>query len=119
MMILSYSVDMLLAAVAVLMLLKGHYGVTRQMAFVPLFTAVADAAVASSITYTATPILSVALTLLQVVILVGSAAVLHQDRVRARNKQERRRRRREILRTQAAFEQARFCREKKADRVCA
>ncbi len=106
-MILSYILDVLLAATAVAMLFKGCYGITRQLAFAPLLVAALDASFASVITYTATPVLSALLSLLQLTVLVGSALVLYQDRVRARNKQQRRRRRRDILHTQAAFEQAR------------
>lgn len=106
-MILSVIIDVLLAATAITMLLKGCYGVTRQLAFAPLLVAALDASFAGVIAYGATPVLSVLLTLLQLTVLCCSALVLYQDRVHARNKQERRRRRRDILRTQAAFEQAR------------
>lgn len=106
-MILSVIIDAFLAATAVAMLLRGCYGVTRQLALAPLLVALLDVSFADVITYGATPVLSALLTLLQLIVLVGSALVLYQDRVRARNKQQRRRRRRDILHTQAAFEQAR------------
>ncbi len=118
-MILSYIIDALLAAVAVAMLLKGSYGTTRQLAFAPLLVAALDASFASVITYGATPVLSVLLSLLQLTVLFGSAFVLYQDRVRARNKQQRRRRRRDILRTQAAFAQVRERADAKRGYVCA
>ncbi len=118
-MILSYIIDALLAATAVAMLLKGCYGATRQMAVAPLLVAALDASFAGVITYGATPVLSVLLTLLQLTVLVSSAMVLYQDSVRAHNKQERRRRRRDILRTQAAFEQARERADAKRGYACA
>ncbi len=118
-MILSYIIDVLLAAVSVVMLLRGYYGVTRQLAFAPLLVAALDASFAGAITYGATPLLSALLTLLQLTMLVGSALVLYQDRVRAHNKAERRRRRRDILRTQAAFEQAREKADAKRGYACA
>ena len=118
-MILSYSMDALLAVTAALMLIKGHYGATRQLALAPLLVAVVDAAFAGVSNYSATLTLSVLLTLMQLVVLGGSALVLHRDRVCARNKFERRRRRREILRTQAAFEQAREKADAKRVYACA
>ncbi len=118
-MILSVIIDALLAATAVAMLLKGSYGVTRQLAFAPLLVAALDVSFASVITYSATPVLSALLTLLQLTVLFGSAFVLYQDRVRAHNKQQRRRRRRDILRTQAAFEQARERADAKRGYACA
>lgn len=118
-MILSYIIDAFLVLTAAAMLLGGNYGTTRQLAFAPLLVAALDAAFAGVITYGVTPVLSVLLTLLQLTVLVGSALALYQDRVRARNKQERRRRRREILRTQAAFEQAREKADAKHVYACA
>ncbi|MBQ8684305.1 MAG: hypothetical protein IJ518_07315 [Clostridia bacterium] len=102
----TYILDLLLAAVAVAMLLKGHYGATRQLALAPLLVAALDATFASQLDLSLTPVLSGLLIALQVVILAGCALVLRRDRVLARNKQARRRRRREIARTQAAFEAA-------------
>ena len=118
-MILSVILDILLAATAIAMLLRGCYGATRQLALAPLLVAALDASFAGVITYGATPVLSALLTLLQLTVLVGSALMLYQDRVRARNKQERRRRRRDILRTQAAFEQARERADAKRGYACA
>ena len=118
-MILSYIIDAFLALTAAAMLFKGYYGATRQLALAPTLIAALDASLASVITYGATPVLSVMLTLLQLTVLVGSALALYQDRVRARNKQERRRRRRDILRTQAAFEQARERADAKRGYACA
>lgn len=118
-MILSYIIDALLAAVAVSLLLKGRFGATRQLALAPLTVAALDASFASVITYAATPVLSVLLTMLQLTVLFGSAFALYQDRVRAHNKQARRRRRRDILRTQAAFEQARERADAKRGYACA
>ena len=118
-MILSYIVDAFLAITAATMLLKGHFGATRQLSLAPLTVAALDASFASVITYGATPVLSVLLTLLQLTVLFGSAFALYQDRVRARNKQERRRRRRDILRTQAVFEQARERADAKRGYACA
>ncbi len=119
MMVFSMVLDLILAAIAAAMLIKGHYGVTKQLAFGPLAVAVLDASFAGVITYGATPVLSGLLTLLQIVILGGSAVMLYQDRVHARNKQSRRRRRHEVLRTQAAFEQARGCHKQRVASVCA
>lgn len=118
-MVLSYIVDAFLAITAATMLLKGHFGATRQLSLAPLTVAALDASFASVITYTATPVLSVLLTMLQLTVLFGSAFVLYQDRVRARNKQERRRRRHDILCTQAAFEQARERADAKRGYACA
>lgn len=118
-MILSYIIDAFLAVTAAAMLLRSCYGVTRQLALAPLLVATLDVSFAGVITYSATPVLSALLTLLQLIVLFGSALVLYQDRVRAHNKQERRRRRRDILRTQAAFEQARERADAKRGYACA
>lgn len=118
-MLMSYIIDAFLAVTAATMLVKGYFGATRQLALAPLFVAALDASFAGVITYTATPVLSVLLTLLQLTVLFGSAFALYQDRVRARNKQERRRRRRDILRTQAAFAQARERADAKRGYACA
>ncbi len=119
MLVFSIFTDIALMGLAIAMLFKGHYGVTKQLALAPAFVAAMDLSCVGVIAYMTTPLLSVLLTVLQITVLCGSAAVLHEDRVRARNKQERRRRRREILRTQAAFENARYAGEKKSARVCA
>ncbi len=118
-MLISILTDIALVAVALTMFCKGHYGATKQLGFAPLIVAALDASCVSAVTYMTTPVLSVLLTGLQLTVLLGSATLLYQDRVHARNKQERRRRRREILRTQAAFENARYAGEKKSARVCA
>ena len=102
----TYILDLLLAAMAAVMLFKGHFGVTRQMAFAPLLVAVLDASMAAQIQLSLTPVVSGLLIALQVVILVGSGAILRRDRKLARCKQSRRQRRREVARTQAAFRQA-------------
>ena len=99
-------IDLALAAVAALMILKGHYGITRQVAVVPLAVALVDAAFAAQLQLALTPVLSALLIALQVAILSVSAGVLREDMVRARNKRNRRRRREELARSRAAFEQA-------------
>ena len=99
-------IDFALALVAALMILKGHYGITRQLAAVPLAVALIDAAFAAQLQLSLTPVLSALLIVLQVAILAVSGAVLREDMARARNKANRRRRREEIARSRAAFEQA-------------
>ncbi len=111
--------DFLLAAVAVGMFFGGHYGVTRQAAFLPLTVAVIDAVFAAQVTLSLTPVLSAVLVALQLVIFAGSGVLLYEDRVHARNKQSRRRRRRDLARSRAAFEQAAARREQTDRRVCA
>ena len=118
-MMLSYILDFFLGLIGATMLCKGAYGITRQLALAPLVIAALDASFASVITYTLTPIISCLLTLLQLTVLVSSAMLLYQDRVRARNKQERRRRRREILRTREMFDRARDNHDLDRRRVCA
>ena len=98
-------IDLALALMAALMLVKGHYGITRQLAAVPLAVALIDAAFATQISLALTPVLSALLVVLQVVILSLSAAVLREDALRARMKRVRRRRREEQARDRAAFEQ--------------
>ena len=115
----TFVLDILLVAVAAAMYFAGHYGVTRQTAFLPLVVAAVDAAFAAQVTLSLTPLLSAVLIALQTVILVGSGILLYEDRVHARNKQSRRRRRRELARSQAAFEAAAKRREQSARRVCA
>ena len=102
----TYVIDFALALVAALMLLRGHYTITRQVAAVPLVVALVDAAFASQLQLSLTPVISALLVVLQVVILASGALALHNDRVRARNKQTRRARRRELEKSRAAFEQA-------------
>ena len=103
---LTLVLDIMLAVLAVYMLLRGHYGVTKQAGFAPLVVAVLDATFAAAIDPAHTPWLSAALVALQVVVLTAAAVLTHQDAVRARNKRARRARRQEIARSRAAFEQA-------------
>ncbi|MBQ9859612.1 MAG: hypothetical protein IJO76_02920 [Clostridia bacterium] len=102
----TYILDLLLAATAAVMLWKGHFGLTRQIALAPLTVACVDAAFAHQIQLSLTPVLSAVLVLLQIVVLLGCGAVLHHDRVQVRNKQARRQRRRQVARARAAFELA-------------
>ena len=106
--------DFALALVAALMILRGHYAITRQLAAVPLVVALVDAAFAAQLQLSLTPVLSALLIALQVVILSVSGAILREDMVRARNKMNRRRRREEMARSRAAFEQAAQRRERMA-----
>ena len=110
-------VDLALALVAALMILKGHYGITRQLAAVPLVVALVDAAFAAQIDLWLTPVLSALLVVLQVVILSLSVGVLREDAARARMKRTRRRRREEMARDRAAFDRAAQRRDRLA--VCA
>ena len=102
----AFTLNILLAALAVLMMVKGRFGATRQMAMVPLGAAVLDTMTLGAINPAATPALSALLVVLQLVILATASLVLYRDGVRARNKQARRARRRELERSRAAFEQA-------------
>ena len=99
-------IDLALALVAALMILKGHYGITRQLAAVPLVVAMVDAAFATQLQLSLTPVVSALLIALQVAILAASGEVLREDMVRARNKINRRRRREAVARDRAVFEQA-------------
>ena len=103
---LSIMLNILLATLAVMMMIKGRYGATRQMAIVPLGAAVLDTMTYGAVNPAQTPALSTLLVMLQLVILATGALALHRDRVRARNKQARRIRRRELEQSRAAFEQA-------------
>ena len=118
---LTLVLDILLAVLAVYMILRGHYGVTKQMGFAPLTVAVLDAAFAGVIDPSRTPWLSVVLVALQVVVLSAAALMTYQDAVRARNKRARRYRQRELARSRAAFESALEQRQAagSARRVCA
>ncbi len=102
----SFVMNLLLAGLAVLMLMKGRFSATRQMALVPLGAALLDTMTYGAVNPALTPALSALLVALQVVILATGALVLYQDKVRTRNKQARRARRRELEKTRAAFEQA-------------
>ena len=110
-------IDLALALVAALMIVKGHYGITRQLAAVPLAVALIDAAFATQLDLALTPVLSALVILLQVVILSLSAAVLREDALRARMKRARRHRRQQHQSDRAAFEQAAQRRNRLA--VCA
>ena len=116
---LAWLFDILLIGLGIAMLVGGRYGITRQLAITPLVTAALDAAFATRIDPSLTPVLSALLVVLQGVILLGGAMLLHQDRVRARNRQARRQRRRQLARYQAAFEQAAACSRTREHSVCA
>ena len=109
--------DLLLVAVAAAMCISGKYGVTKQLAVVPAAIAALDMYLAPQIDPTLTMTISIFAVLLQVVILLGAAAILHEDRVRTRNKQRRRQRRREVAARRAALTCVRE--QNTASRVCA
>ena len=56
--VMTWVMDGLLAAMAAAMLIKGKYGITRQLAAAPLVLAVLDAAFAGQIQPMLTPVLS-------------------------------------------------------------
>ena len=118
---LTLILDILLAVLAVYMLMKGHYGITKQAAFVPMAVAVLDATFASVLEPSLIPWLSTAKIVLQVVILASAAVLARQDAVRARNKRARRNRRQELARSRAAFDRALEQRQEapRRYRVCA
>ena len=99
----TYVIDFALALVAALMLLRGHYTITRQMAAVPLVVALVDAAFASQLQLSLTPVISALLVALQVAILMVSVGVLREDMARARAKRARRRREEAIAHARAAM----------------
>lgn len=115
--------DAVLVLAAAAMLVFGKFGVTRELAFLPLLTAVLDGVFVTEIAFSLTPVLSVLLAVLQGMILAFSGLMLYQDRVRFRNKQLRRRRERELSRSRLAFEQAsersQRAGKRAAHRVCA
>ena len=115
--------DAVLVLAAAAMLVFGKFGVTRELAFLPLLTAVLDGVFVTEIAFSLTPVLSVLLVVLQGMILAFSGLMLYQDRVRFRNKQLRRRRERELSRSRLAFEQAsersQRAGKRAAHRVCA
>ncbi len=115
--IITIMLDVLLVAVATAMCLGGKYGITKQLAAVPVGIALLDMYLAPQIDPSLTITISVIAMLLQVVILLGAAAILHEDRVRTRNKIRRRQRRREVAARRAAL----TCVNKQsaASRVCA
>ena len=96
-------IDLGLALVAALMLLRGHYTITRQMAYVPLVVSLVDAAFAAKLQLSLTPVVSALLIALQMAILMVSVGVLREDAARARQKQARRRREEAIARNRAAI----------------
>lgn len=99
-------IDLALALVAALMLVKGHYGITHQLAAVPLTVALLDASFATKIDLSLTPVLATLAIALQIVILSLSVAVLREDAVRARAKRMRRQRRRQQDQDRAVFDRA-------------
>ena len=103
---LSIWIDGALVLAALLLLVGGKFGITRQLAFLPLLTAVLDGAFVSEIAFSLTPVLSTVLLVLQGLILSFSGWMLYQDRVRFRNKQLRRRLEKQLTRSRLAFEQA-------------
>ena len=113
----TYFIDLGLALVAALMLVKGHFGITRQLAAVPLVVALVDAVFAAQIDLALTPVISALVIVLQVAILALSAAVLREDAIRARMKRTRRRRREQMARDRAVFDEAAQRRSRMA--VCA
>lgn len=112
-------IDVGLALVAALMILRGHYNVTRQLAAVPLVVALVDAAFATQVQLSLTPVVSALLVALQVMILALSSEVLREDCVHARNKANRRRRREALARDRAAFQRATQQRERMLRVACA
>ena len=112
-------IDVALALVAALMILKGHYGITRQLAAVPLAVALVDAAFATQLQLSLTPVISALVIALQVVILAASGEVLREDAIHARNKRNRRIRREELAHSRAAFEQAAQRRDRMRQAACA
>ncbi len=109
--------DVLLVTIAAAMFIRGKYGITKQLAVVPMAIAALDMYLAPQIDPSLTMTVSVIAALLQVVILLGAAAVLHEDRVRTRNKMRRRQRRREVAARRAAL--TCVCQQKATSRVCA
>ena len=103
-------IDLALALVAALMLLKGNYAITRQMAAVPLVVALVDASFATRLQLSLTPVVSALLIALQVIILTVSSVMLREDAIHACQQRARRRRREEVARARAAIEQTMSCR---------
>ena len=75
-------IDLALAMVAALMIPKGHYMITRQLAAVPLAVALVDAAFASQLQLSLTPVISALVIALQVVILGLGLTVPRSRRLR-------------------------------------
>ena len=99
----SIVLDLLLVAIAAAMVILGKYGITKQVTVVPIGIALLDLYLLPQFDLSLTMAISVIAWLLQVVVLLGAAAVLHEDRVRARNKMRRRQRRREVAARRAAL----------------
>ena len=106
MLTLTLILDSLLVLTALGMLLLGKYGITRQLATVPVTAAVLDMVFATKVLFSLTPVLSCVLMALQTLVLCFCLLVLKEDRAMARKKENRRRRRREMAATRVAFEQA-------------
>lgn len=102
----AFTLDILLAVLAVFMLVKGHFGVTRQAALVPLAVALLDGSSVLQFDPALTPVLSGALVALRLVILSCGSLMLYRDALRARNKRARNQRRRQVAESRKAFEQA-------------
>ena len=99
-------IDLALALVAALMLLKGHYAITRQMATVPLVVALVDATFAAQLQLSLTPVISALLVVLQIAILMVSGGILREDMARARQKRARRQQHEAQSRRQTVLHQA-------------
>ncbi len=115
--IMTIILDLLLVAMAAAMCIGGKYGVTKQLALVPTAIAALDMYLAPQIDPSLTMVVSIFAILLQVAVLLGAAAVLHEDRVRTRNKMRRRERRREVAARRAAL--TCVSEPRTASRVCA
>ena len=102
----AFALDILLAVLAIYMLVKGHFGVTRQAALVPLAVALLDGSSVLQFDPSITPVLSAVMVALQVVILACGALMAYRDAACARQKRARRQRRRQVAASRAAFEQA-------------
>ena len=102
-------IDLGLALVAALMLLWGHYNITRQMAAVPLVVSLLDAAFATKLQLSLTPVVSALLIALQIAVLMVSVGVLREDAARTRQKQARRRREEIAARTRASLREVESC----------
>ena len=102
--IVSYITDALLAVTAAWLLLRGHFAATKELALVPLLTALMDVAFAGQLSPELTPVISGLLFALQAAILLLSVALAVRDRALARRKAERRRRRMAIARERDLFD---------------
>lgn len=102
----AFALDILLAALAGFMLIKGHFGVTRQAALVPLAVALLDGSSVLQFDPSITPVLSAVMVALQVVILACGTLMAYRDAVCARQKRARRQRRRQVEESRRAFERA-------------